>query len=35
MSREANNELFSFRREQGEWKIHHYLFATSNTPAPN
>jgi uncharacterized protein (TIGR02246 family) len=35
MSREANNELFIFRREQGQWKIHRYLFATSNPPAPN
>lgn len=26
---EGNNELFVFRREGGEWKIHRYLFATS------
>ena len=26
---EGNNELFVFRRENGEWKIHRYLFATS------
>jgi hypothetical protein len=36
MSKEANNELFIFRRkEQGKWKIHRYLFATSNPPAAN
>ena len=32
-SKEANNELFIFRKEEGQWKIHRYLFATSN-PAP-
>jgi ketosteroid isomerase-like protein len=32
-SKEANNELFIFRREEGQWKIHRYLFATSNPPA--
>jgi len=32
---EANNELFVFRKEQGSWKIHRYLFATSNPPANN
>ena len=26
---EGNNELFIFRKEQGEWKIHQYLFATN------
>ena len=26
---EGNNELFIFRREQGAWKIHRYLFATT------
>ncbi|MGN7790344.1 YybH family protein [Enterobacter sp. 22452] len=26
---EGNNELFVFRKENGEWKIHRYLFATS------
>ncbi|AOX99504.1 nuclear transport factor 2 family protein [Jeongeupia sp. USM3] len=26
---EGNNELFIFRREAGEWRIHRYLFATS------
>lgn len=26
---ESNNELFVFRRENGAWKIHRYLFATS------
>ncbi len=30
--KEANNELFIFRKESGEWKIHRYLFATSNPP---
>lgn len=25
---EGNNELFVFRRENGAWKIHRYLFAT-------
>ena len=33
ISREANNELFIFRREQGQWKIHRYMFAASNPPA--
>jgi uncharacterized protein (TIGR02246 family) len=26
---EGNNELFVFRRENGAWKIHRYLFATN------
>lgn len=26
---EGNNELFVFRREAGEWRIHRYLFATN------
>jgi len=30
---EANNELFIFRKEEGNWKIHRYLFASSNPPA--
>jgi uncharacterized protein (TIGR02246 family) len=30
--KEANNELFIFRKESGQWKIHRYLFATSNPP---
>ena len=25
---EGNNELFVFRREDGAWKIHRYLFST-------
>ena len=29
---EANNELFIFRKEKGKWKIHRYLFASSNPP---
>lgn len=33
--KEANNELFIFRKEAGQWKIHRYLFATSNPPAAN
>ncbi len=35
ISREANNELFVFRREQGQWKIHRYMFAAANPPAAN
>jgi uncharacterized protein (TIGR02246 family) len=30
---EGNNELFIFRREGGEWRIHRYLFATSQPRA--
>lgn len=30
---EGNNELFVFRKEGGEWKIHRYLFATTQPPA--
>ena len=33
ITKEANNELFIFRKEQGQWKIRRYLFATSNPPA--
>ena len=33
--KEANNELFIFRKEAGQWRIHRYLFATSNPPAAN
>ena len=33
MVRESNNELFIFRKEQGQWKIHRYLFASTNPPA--
>lgn len=29
---EGNNELFIFRKENGDWKIHRYLFATNNPP---
>ena len=29
---EGNNELFIFRKEHGEWKIHRYLFASTNPP---
>jgi ketosteroid isomerase-like protein len=31
-TKEANNELFIFRKESGMWKIHRYLFASSNPP---
>lgn len=30
---EGNNELFVFRRERGEWRIHRYLFATNQPRA--
>ena len=30
---EGNNELFIFRKEGGKWKIHRYLFASTNPPA--
>lgn len=30
---EGNNELFIFRREGGEWRIHRYLFATNRPRA--
>lgn len=30
---EGNNELFVFRREGGDWKIHRYLFATTQPRA--
>jgi ketosteroid isomerase-like protein len=33
MSQEANNELFIFRKEDGQWKIHRYLFASSKPPS--
>ena len=26
---EGNNELFIFKKENGEWKIHQYLFSTN------
>jgi len=29
---EGNNEMFIFRKENGDWKIHRYLFATTNPP---
>lgn len=29
MVEEGNNELFVFKREGNEWKIHRYLFATT------
>lgn len=30
---EGNNELFIFRRENGAWKIHRYLFSTNQPRA--
>lgn len=30
---EGNNELFIFRREGAEWRIHRYLFATNQPRA--
>ena len=30
---EGNNELFVFRREGGEWRIHRYLFSTNQPRA--
>lgn len=30
---EGNNELFVFRREDGAWRIHRYLFATNQPRA--
>lgn len=30
---EGNNELFIFKREGGAWKIHRYLFATTQPHA--
>lgn len=31
--KEGNNELFVFRRESGDWKIHRYLFSTNQPRA--
>jgi ketosteroid isomerase-like protein len=31
--KEGNNELFIFRKEHGNWKIHRYLFASTNPQA--
>ena len=33
--KESNNELFVFRKEDELWKIHRYLFATTNPPSQN
>jgi uncharacterized protein (TIGR02246 family) len=30
---EGNNELFVFKRENGNWKIHRYLFSTTEPRA--
>ncbi len=30
---EGNNELFIFRREGGDWRIHRYLFSTTQPRA--
>ena len=29
---ESNNELFVFQKESGEWKMHRYIFSTTNPP---
>lgn len=29
---EGNNELFIFKKENGDWKIHEYLFSTNQPP---
>ena len=29
---EENNEMFIFKQENGNWKIHRYLFASSQSP---
>ena len=29
---EGNNELFIFKQENGHWKMHRYLFASSQAP---
>jgi uncharacterized protein (TIGR02246 family) len=31
--KEGNNELFVFRRENGAWRIHRYLFSTTQPRA--
>ncbi len=31
---EGNNELFIFKKENGKWKIHRYLFSTSTARQP-
>lgn len=28
---EGNNELFIFKKEDGDWKIHQYLFSTNQS----
>lgn len=30
---EGNNEMFVFKRDSGEWKIHRYLFSTNQPRA--
>jgi len=30
---EGNNELFVFKRENGDWRIHRYLFSTTQSRA--
>lgn len=30
---EGNNELFIFKREHGDWKLHRYLFSTNQPRA--
>lgn len=29
---ESNNELFVLKKEAGDWKIHRYIFSTTNPP---
>lgn len=29
---EGNNDMFIFKQENGNWKIHRYLFASSQSP---
>ena len=31
--KEGNNELFVFKRENGDWRIHRYLFSTTQPRA--
>lgn len=30
---DAYNELFIFQKDKGQWKIHRYIYSTSNPPA--
>lgn len=33
--KDSYNELFILRKEQGQWKIHRYIFNSANLPAGN